>query len=39
MPRYLVLLYAPEGEEAVDRQRWAQLPVQFDLAAVSGANQ
>jgi hypothetical protein len=31
MPRYLVLLYAPEGEEAVDRQRWAQLPLWLEL--------
>jgi hypothetical protein len=31
MPRYLVLLYAPEGEEPVDRQRWAQLPLWLEL--------
>src|SRR5580658_9317267 len=31
MSRYLVLLYAPEGEEAVDRQRFAQMPVWMEL--------
>jgi hypothetical protein len=32
MSRYLVLLYAPEGDEAVERQRWAQLPMWQELA-------
>src|ERR1700722_9635569 len=31
MSRYLVLLYAPEGEEAVDRQRFAQMPLWMEL--------
>lgn len=31
MSRYLVLLYAPEGEEPVDRQRLAQLPLWLEL--------
>jgi hypothetical protein len=31
MSRYLVLLYAPEGEETVDRQRSAQLPLWLEL--------
>jgi hypothetical protein len=32
MSRYLVLLYAPEGGEEVERQRWAQLPLWQELA-------
>jgi hypothetical protein len=28
----MVLLYAPEGGEAVERQRWAQLPLWQELA-------
>jgi hypothetical protein len=31
MPQYLVLLYAPEGDEATERQRWAQLPLWQEL--------
>jgi len=31
MPQYLLLLYAPEGEESVERQRWAQLPLWLEL--------
>lgn len=31
MPRYLVLLYSPEGDEATERQRWAQLPLWQEL--------
>jgi len=31
MSRYLVLLYSPEGEESVERQRWAQLPLWLEL--------
>jgi hypothetical protein len=31
MSHYLVLLYAPEGEEAVEQQRWAQLPLWLEL--------
>jgi len=31
MPRYLVLLYAAEGDEATERQRWAQLPLWQEL--------
>ncbi|WP_433709619.1 YciI family protein [Nocardia sp. CA-084685] len=31
MPRYLVLLYSPEGDEATQRQRWAQLPLWQEL--------
>ncbi len=31
MSRYLVLLYAPEDEEPIMRQRWAQLPAWLEL--------
>jgi hypothetical protein len=31
MPRYLVLLYSSEGDEATERQRWAQLPLWQEL--------
>ena len=31
MSQYLLLLYAPEGEESVERQRWAQLPLRLEL--------
>jgi len=31
MSQYLVLLYSPEGEESVERQRWAQLPLWLEL--------
>jgi len=31
MSQYLLLLYAPEGEESVERQRWAQLPLWLEL--------
>src|ERR1051326_5059390 len=31
MPKYLVLLYSPEGDEATERQRWAQLPLWQEL--------
>ena len=31
MSRYLVLLYSPEDEESVERQRWAQLPLWLEL--------
>ena len=31
MSQYLVLLYASEGEEAVERERWAQLPLWLEL--------
>ena len=31
MSRYLVLLYSPEGEEAVEQQRRAQLPLWQEL--------
>lgn len=31
MPRYLVLLYSPEGDEATERQRWGQLPLWQEL--------
>ena len=31
MPQYLVLLYASEGEESDERQRWAQLPLFQEL--------
>lgn len=31
MARYLVLLYSPEGDEATQRQRWAQLPLWQEL--------
>jgi hypothetical protein len=31
MPRYLVLLYAPEGDESDERQRWTQLPLWQEL--------
>jgi hypothetical protein len=33
MSRYLVLLYASEGEEAVERQRRAALPLRQELTA------
>ena len=31
MSQYLVLLYSAEGEESVERQRWAQLPLWLEL--------
>jgi hypothetical protein len=31
MSRYLVLLYSPEGDEAVERQRWTQMPLWLEL--------
>ena len=31
MSRYLVLLYSTEGEEAVERQRWAEMPLWQEL--------
>jgi hypothetical protein len=31
MSQYLVLLYAAEGEEAEEQQRWAQLPLWLEL--------
>ena len=31
MSQYLVLLYAAEGEEAEERQRWAELPLWLEL--------
>jgi hypothetical protein len=31
MSRYLVLLYAPEGDEEVERQRFAQMPLWIEL--------
>jgi hypothetical protein len=31
MSRYLVLLYSSEGEEAVERQRWAEMPLWLEL--------
>ena len=31
MPKYLVLLYAPEGDEEAEQQRWADLPLWQDL--------
>jgi len=31
MTQYLALLYASEGEELVDQQRWAQLPLWLEL--------
>lgn len=31
MPKYLVLLYASEGDEATERERWAQLPLWQEL--------
>lgn len=33
MSRYMVLLYSPEGEEAVEQQRSAQLPLWQELTA------
>jgi hypothetical protein len=33
MSRYLVLLYSSEGEEAVDRQRWSEMPLWLELTA------
>src|SRR6266498_2670727 len=32
MSQYLVLLYAPEGEEPDERQRWALLPLWQELS-------
>jgi hypothetical protein len=31
MSQYLVLLYAPEGGEAAERERWAELPEWLEL--------
>jgi hypothetical protein len=31
MPRYLVLLYATEGDETEERERWAELPLWEEL--------
>ena len=31
MPRYMVLLYTTEGDEAQDRERWAELPLWQEL--------
>ena len=31
MSQYLVLLYAPEGDEAEERRRWSQLPLWLEL--------
>lgn len=31
MSQYLVLLYAPEGEETEEQRRWAQLPLWLEL--------
>jgi hypothetical protein len=31
MSQYLVLLYAPDGDEQEERQRWAQLPLWQEL--------
>jgi len=31
MSRYLVLLYSSEGEEAVERRRWAEMPLWLEL--------
>lgn len=31
MSQYLVLLYAPEGEESDERQRWTQFPLWQEL--------
>lgn len=31
MSRYLVLLYTPDGDESVDRELWAQMPLWLEL--------
>jgi hypothetical protein len=31
MPQYLVLLYAPEADEAEERRRWSELPLWVEL--------
>ncbi len=31
MSQYLVLLYAPEADEAEERQRWSELPLWLEL--------
>jgi hypothetical protein len=31
MPQYLVLLYAPEADEAEERRRWSELPLWLEL--------
>ena len=31
MSEYLVLLYAPDGDEAEERRRWSQLPLWLEL--------
>ena len=31
MSHYLVLLYSSEGEEAVERQRWTEMPLWLEL--------
>jgi len=31
MSQYLMLLYAPEGDEAAEQQRWAQMPLWLEL--------
>ncbi|NUP48609.1 MAG: YciI family protein [Catenulispora sp.] len=31
MPKYLVLLYASEGDEATEQERWAELPLWREL--------
>ena len=31
MSQYLVLLYVPEGDEPVERQLWAQMPLWLEL--------
>src|ERR1700751_5354103 len=31
MSQYLMLLYAPEGGEAAEQQRWAQMPLWLEL--------
>ena len=31
MSQYLMLLYAPEGDEATEQQQWAELPLWLEL--------
>lgn len=31
MSQYLMLLYSPEGDEAAEQQRWAQMPLWLEL--------
>ncbi|NUR59507.1 MAG: YciI family protein [Catenulispora sp.] len=31
MPKYLMLLYSPDGDEASEQQRWSELPLWLEL--------